>query len=138
MKRIALCIMLMACGARQTQSVLTKTAELTLVETTELRSGYHTLRDISCRQRFPPEQYEFEDWRSCMEPSYKLDKAVAVADDLLRAAQHALNSSGEQGVKAMAPHLLQASQELLSTMRELGLGVPKEVDDIIRVMRMFL
>ena len=80
----ALGLAMCGCSGSTRQMTLNTIADVALVETTAAREQYHERRDAHCRSEFPPETSTFNQWRECMEPSYRIDSAVASLDVLLR------------------------------------------------------
>lgn len=126
--------LLTGCGSSTAQTVITRSADLSLVQTQDVRFKYHEDRDAHCREEHPPESSAVALWRECMQPSYRLDDAVVVADGAARAAQSALDMHGADGLKAKSGELLRALGALVNVMRELGLPVPPEVPAIIETV----
>lgn len=131
---VAAISLLNGCGASAAQTAITRSADLSLVQTQDIRVKYHEDRDAHCRAEHPPESSVLALWRECMEPSYRLDAAVVVADGAARAAQSALDAAGADGLKAKSGELLRALGALVDVMRELGLDVPSEVSAIIETV----
>lgn len=122
------------CGPGVAQTVITRSADLSLVQTQGLRVKFHEDRDEGCREEFPPESSVLALWTECMQPSYRLDAAVVVADGAARAAQGALDTAGAEGLKAKSGELLRALGALVEVMTELGIDVPSEVPAIIQTV----
>jgi hypothetical protein len=126
------------CGPGVAQTVITRSADLSLVQTQGIRVKFHEDRDEGCRAEFPPGSSVLALWTECMQPSYRLDAAVVVADGAARAAQRALDISGADGLMAKSGELLRALGELVDVMIELGMDVPAEVPAIIEAVARIL
>lgn len=127
-----------ACGPQRAQTVLTSVADVSLNATEESRVRFHERQDALCREEFPPAVSAYRDWYECMTPSYRLDTAVGALDNALRAAQHALDVTGEEGFRDMAPHLIGAASRLVGVMMEIGLEVPAEVRNVLEIAERFM
>ena len=124
---------LTACGAGALQTTINTVASTTLVETQEMRAQFHVARDLHCREQFPPAEHTFSVWRECMEPSYKIDRAVASLDLALRSAERALQASGESSFEEALPSVLEAARLLVDTLETAGVEVPSEVLAILEL-----
>lgn len=117
-------------GCAHGQTVLTHTAEVLAVDTQGLRVDFHVAQDAHCRAEYPPELHAFEDWRACMEPSYRLDAAVGVLDGALRASQAAFDAGGRDAFRETLPDLMRAARAVRDIVGEFA-DIPDEIDMIL-------
>lgn len=134
-----------ACGGG-VQRVLNTGATVT----TQLSSDavpFYDAKDSQCREAFPPLALEEtpdaraqrrDEYDACMTPVERTRTARAVLDRLLRAAQAAYDSAGEEGFRAKAPCLLAAAEQLLRGVTELTDQIPPELPDLIAFLRPYI
>jgi len=107
-------------------------------DSADLRITHQDDLDAECRApREDGSRPTFAEWRACMEPAYRIDRAAATFAALLLASESALDASGEKGFRAMAPCLIEAARELSDAFTAAGLPVPDKAAGILDLAQRF-
>lgn len=116
---LVIALLVSACSAQQAQSTVARVAQVSLVDTTDLRLHFYEELNDRCLE----ESVSFDGWRVCMTPAYRMDRAVGVLDAALRAAQVAFDA----GESFDLARVFDAARALARVLLEVGVALPNDL-----------
>lgn len=117
-------------GCGHGQKVLSTQASVVRAHQAE-RFDFYAAMDERCGDEYPDSR---EGYRVCMSPSRHVARASDSYRESLEAAQHVLDSSGEDAFEDMLPHLVRAARDLVEALSAAGLPIPESVAEIARLV----